>query len=75
MSRADVPSAVSLEVANSINAGHIVVRAYVGDDVLSFDRDILLNDGIGKRALTLTVKRFCAIPNAEVREHASDIVE
>lgn len=67
--------AAVLEAANNINAEYVVIRASVADDVLYFDRDILVNDGIGQRAFALTVKRFCGIPNAAVKDHALELVE
>jgi hypothetical protein len=70
-----VPRVACLEAVNKISGEYILVRASVADGVLYLDRDILLNDGIARRAFALTVKRFCAITDAAVEEHASGLVQ
>jgi hypothetical protein len=72
----DVPYATRLEAANNINSKYILVRASVdGDGILYLDHDIMLNDGITKRAFATTVKHFCVIPHIAVQQHAANLVQ
>jgi hypothetical protein len=70
----DAPPPARLEAVNKINIEYLLVRASVAGDVLYMDHDIVLNDGLSKRAFALTVKLFCSIPAAAVQEHASALV-
>jgi hypothetical protein len=71
-----VARAEALEAANRINDEYFMVRASVTDrNVLFLDYDVFLKHGIGKRSLAWTVKRFCAIADEAIREHASGVVE
>jgi hypothetical protein len=71
----EVPNVARIEAANQINVKFLMVRASVSGDVLYFDHDMFLNDGFSRRALALTVKRFCAIPGAAVAECAGALVQ
>ncbi len=71
----EVPAAARFEAANQINVKFVMVRASVSGDVLYFDYDLLLNDGISNRGLTLAVKRFCSIPISAIAEYAADLVQ
>lgn len=65
-----------LECANNINREYVVVRAVVGKNgALRFEYDILLFDGITRKSLVLSLKRFCAIPRPAILEFGPDLVE
>jgi len=65
-----------LECANRINDEYIIVKAAVGqNDRLRFIYDIPTAGGITKKALVLTLKRFCSIPHEAVREYGRELVE
>jgi len=73
--KSDTPSASRLEAANQINAQFVMVRASVSGDMLYFDYDVLINDGVSRRGFAHTVKRFCAIPWQAVSECAKPLVK
>lgn len=65
-----------LECVNHINEEYVVVRASVGaNDRLRFTYDLPTAGGITRKALVLTLKRFCSIPHEAVREYGADLVE
>lgn len=64
-----------LQCVNNINARYIMIRAVSGaNNILRFEYDIMLNGGVSRKALVLTVKRFCAIPRSAVSDFGADIV-
>jgi hypothetical protein len=65
-----------LECVNHINDEYIIVKASVGaNDRLRFLYDIPTAGGITRKALVLTLKRFCSIPHEAVREYGGDLIE
>ncbi|MFO7905031.1 MAG: YbjN domain-containing protein [Planctomycetota bacterium] len=72
----EVPQSARLECANRINSELIVVKAIVGNNnILRFEYDILVSGGISKKAIVLTLRRFCSIPRAAVSKFAEDLIE
>ena len=65
-----------LECANHINDEYTIVRASVGkNDRLRSSYDIPTAGGVTKKALVLTLKRFCSVPQEAVREYGQDTVQ
>lgn len=64
-----------LECVNRINSEYVLIRAYVSQDALAFDHEILIKGGITQKNFILTVKRFCSIPRLAVREYGQEVVD
>ena len=66
-----------LEFVNQVNSEFIMIRATVGTqhDTLFFDHDILVTEGITKKALVLATKRFLSIPGEAIQEFGKDLVK
>lgn len=63
-----------LEFANELNKRYLVIKAIVGtNDALRFEYDILIGQGITKKALVLTVKRFCGIPQGAIQNLSTEL--
>ena len=71
----DTTRLARVEAANEINTNFVMVRASVSGNVLYFDHDIFLNDGLSRRPFVVTVKRFCSIPRMAVAECAAALVQ
>jgi hypothetical protein len=64
-----------LQAVNQINTEYVIVRAFMGkNNILAFTWDIPIAGGITKKAFVLAVKRFCSIPQAAIRDCATDVV-
>ncbi len=71
-----VPKTDKLDCVNNINNDYIMLCASSTDnDLLIFRYDIMLYEGITKKDLVLSVKRFATIPHDAVNEYGSDLVE
>jgi len=65
-----------LECVNNINNDYIMLCAScIDNDLLIFRHDILLFEGVTKKDLVLSVKKFATIPHDAVNEYGTDIVE
>jgi hypothetical protein len=64
-----------LQAVNRINTEYAMVKAFTGpNNILAFTWDIPIAGGITPKAFGMAVKRFCNIPQAAIRDCASDVV-
>jgi superfamily II helicase len=65
-----------LQAVNTINNDFIVIKATSdSDDTLAFRYDFMLTGGLTTKALIQGIKRFAAVPQGAIAEHADAIVE